>query len=133
MLNLIIPLIEEQETNNNYNKRYIDYGKQQIIKDVEYCLNIARLLLAEVLNKHYYPLLTDENINYIIDNLANSTVINVLFPYYPDSTFINKFIHNQQKKLDNYYAENYLLYLHDKSTIFNNMINYLNHLFININ
>lgn len=97
--------------------------------DLDYCLNLTNIMLDEVLNKHYYPNLSDENINDIKLILLIKLVSSV--DYYKNEE-VRAYIKNLDRKLEAYYANHYLLYLNDQDSLFQNILRYLTELFANI-
>ena len=117
--------------NDNYSKRY-SKDKEALMITIKACVKVGYLMLEEVLNSKYYPLISDNQREFIIINNLTSTVINVLYPYCLNSEFIYKTIKAYEKELNIYLAEECLLYLNDKNNLYNNVLNYLSDTFINI-
>ena len=122
-------LINEQIEEGNTNKRF---NKDKIINDLEYCYKVAESLLEQVLNKGYFPLMNDEQIEYVKHNQSLVCISNLLFPYFYNSTFINSFQRKIEKQLETYYVEQCLLYLRDYENTYNNMVRYLEYTFLNL-
>ena len=129
MIETIKQLINEQIEENNTNKRF---NKVKLIEDLTYCYKVAESLLSQVLNKGYFPLMNDEQIEHVKHNQTLICIANLLFPYFYDSTFINEFQHNIEKQLETYYVEQCLLYLRDYENTYNNMVRYLEYTFLNL-
>lgn len=114
---------------NNASKR-TDVSIQDL--DLSYSVRLCVRMLLEVCNKKYYPNITDKQLTHILTNLTVSIVSNVYYPYVIDNRFIHKLQAQIAKQLDAYYVDECLLYINtDSSNIFNQMINYLNDLFVN--
>ena len=122
-------LIEEQEEERNTNWRY---NKDELMKTIKYCSTVARLLLEQVLNKNYYPLAHDDDIEYIMNGNIVECVLNVLYPYFINSSFIIAKQKQIQKDIEEYELEHYLLYLRDDNSAYQQMLEYLKYTFRNI-
>ena len=122
-------MIEQQQALNNTNSRF---DKEQLLNTINYCLTIARLMLEQVLNKSYYPLVSDEDLELIIALNVKEVVLNVLFPYFKESTFIRSEQRRLQKEVEELEVEHCLLYLRDENNLYNNILRYLHYTFFNI-
>ena len=129
ILSELTELINQQINDNNNNKRF---NKEKTLLEVKYCINVASLMLDQVLNKSYYPLMNDEQISFVKHNNILSVVVNVLFPYFYNSTFITGLQKKLNKELENYCVEQCLLYLRDYDSVYQNVVRYLNYTFINL-
>lgn len=125
----IIEIIERQQELNNTNDRF---NKNVLINTISYCVEVARLMIEQVLNKSYYPLATDEDIETITKLNIKEVVLNLLFPYFKDSTFIKEAQKQSQKLVEELEADHYLLYLREDDNLYNNVLRYLNYTFLNI-
>lgn len=128
-INISVDDIINEQPEANRSDRYND---DKIKTDYIYCANIAKLLLDQVLNKSYYPLLTDEDIKYIINLNIMSVCLNLLYPYFLDASFIRKYQKMLNKTVEEYEAEHMILYLRDSNSLYNHMFNYLNETFYNL-
>ena len=97
--------------------------------DLHYCCEVAYNMLSEVLNKKYYPNMTDEQIQHIIQQQVIRTVACIELYKVPK---VAMWIKELDKELHTYYADNYLLYLNDDDSLYANVVSYLCELFSNI-
>ena len=125
----LLKIMEEQIKLNNNNERF---NKDEFIYLVNYCCKTARLLLDNVLNKSYYPLMTDDQIEFIKSRNIAWVVLNVFNPYFKDNTFIRSTQRQLLKEIENFECEFCLLYLRDENSTYYNMLIYLYQTFINI-
>ena len=125
----IISIIEEQQALDNTNDRF---NKEVLLGTINYCLTIARLMFEQVLNKSYYPLVSDEDIEQITALNVKEVVLNLLYPYFKDSTFIRTEQRKLQKQVEDLEVEHCLLYLRDENNLYQNILRYLNYTFFNI-
>ena len=128
---IISDIIKQQIEEGNTSKRYKE--KPEALTDaIDYCAMIASLMIGHVLNKGYFPLLTDEHIEHIETLNIVDVVLNVVYPYVLDSKFI--LIKQKQIKheLEEYESSNCLLYLRDDNNTYQQILNYLSETFINV-
>lgn len=128
---IIGDIIKQQIEEGNTSKRYKE--KPEALTDtIDYCAMIASLMIAHVLNKGYFPLLTDEHIEHIETLNIVDVVLNVVYPYVLNSKFI--LIKQKQIKheLEEYEASNCMLYLRDDNNTYQQILNYLSETFINV-
>ena len=93
--------------------------------DMSYLITVAKQFINETLNKHYYPTLTTDDYDYLMNAYIAYTVL-----HYD----VN--LHNECKKIErqieDYCAEHYCLTVLDKDSLFQNCIRYLCELFSNV-
>ena len=118
--------------NTNISKANDRFNNDNITNTIKYCVIICNLMLNEVLNKSYYPMLSDDNIEHIKQLNINAAVANVLYPYFTEDEFITKFIKSNIKEAREYEVANCLLYLEDDTSIYQNVLKYLYNTFINV-
>ena len=97
--------------------------------DLHYCCEVAYNMLSEVINNKYYPNMTDEQIQHIIQQQIIRTV--ACIEYYRNVK-VAMWVKELDKELHKYYADNYLLYLDDDDSLYANVVSYLMELFSNI-
>lgn len=97
--------------------------------DLDYCINVAHRLLDEVLNKHYYPMLTDEQLEHIMSEQIARTVS---YSDYFKIASVPPFVKSIERHLEEYYFDNYIIQLNDESSAYSNIIRYMCELFTNI-
>ena len=128
---IIADIISKQIEAGNMSNRYKENPKA-LTDTVNYCAMIASLMIGHVLNKGYFPQLKDEHTEHIATLNIVAVVLNVVYPYVMDS----KFILTQQKQirheLEEYEADNCLLYLSDDNNTYQQVLNYLAETFINV-
>lgn len=97
--------------------------------DLDYCISVAHKLLDEVLNKNYYPTLTDEQLEHIMSEQIARTVS---YSDYFKNNDVPVFVKSIAKELEDYYFDNYLAQLNDESSAYNNIVRYMCELFTNV-
>ena len=128
---LIADIIRQQVNEGNTSKRYKE-KPEALTETVNYCAMIASLMISHVLNKGYFPLLTDEHIEHIETLNIVDVVLNVVYPYVLNSKFILTKQKQIKHELEEYEVENCLLYLRDDNNTYQQILNYLSETFINV-
>ena len=127
VLSELIDVIEKQQELTNYR-----FDKEKLINTLSYCVNIAKLMIEQTLNKSYYPLINDEDLEKITNLNVKEVCLNLLYPYFTDPSFIKAEQRKCQKEVEEIEVEHCLLYLRDDSNIYQNVLAYLNYTFLNI-
>ena len=125
----LLELVNQQVEINNHNKRF---DRESLTQTITYCSNIASSLIDEVLNNSYYPLLHDEDREFIKRLNIEACVINILYPFFYNSDFIRAHQKQCENLVEQLQVEHCLLYLRDPNSIYQNMLNYLKHTFLNL-
>lgn len=128
---LIADIIGKQIEAGNMSNRYRENPKA-LTDTVNYCAMIASLMIGHVLNKSYFPQLTDEHTKHITTLNIVAVVLNVVYPYVMDSKFILSKQKQIRHELEEYEADNRLLYLNDDNNTYQQVLNYLAETFINV-
>lgn len=102
--------------------KYID-------EDMSYPIEVAKQFLNETLNKHYYPTLTTDNYDYLMNAYIAYTVLH--YKYLADDV-VRQACKQLERQLEDYCAEHYCLQVLDKDSLFQNVVRYLCELFSNI-
>ena len=127
--NCLFEILDEQISAHNESDRFDN--KNALIEGIHYCVNLADRLLNECLNTHYYPLMTTEQIDFIKYRNIAQCVLEIFRPYFIDASFITKTQHKLKKEIEQFEADEYLLYLRDQNSVYNEMLEYLHYVFIN--
>ena len=111
----------------------LDEAKRDRVKaTVNVAVRIGHLLLSQVFNQKYYPLMDNGQEAELSIKYLLYTVLNVLYPYTKDSANLRQIINSYWKAIQDYCVENYLLYVLDDKTDVSNMIAYLADTFYNL-
>ena len=89
----------------------------------------AWLLLRQVFNKNYYPLMSELQERILMTYFVIHTVLNVVYPYTKEGSKLHKLINNYRKSMIDFCVESCLLYVLDERSEVFNMIAYLSELF----
>lgn len=120
------------DVNNVSSRTDITYNNN-CLNGLEYCVTVCVKLLLEVCNQKYYPLISETQLQHIIEMNSVSALLNLFGPYAKDNSFIHKLQTNIAKQLSEYYAEECLLYIvSNDDNMFNQMLAYLNDVFANV-
>lgn len=106
--------------------------KEKLLATIKVCCNKGYLLLSSVLNKRYYPLMTEDNGEYLMEEYLICTVLNVIFPYTKDAASIHHMIKVHERKISDYCVDACLLNILDDDSIVQISVNYLSETFYNI-
>lgn len=100
---------------------------------IDYCVKIAYELIIQVFNKKYYPLMNDNQFQYLLSHYIAYVCCNLLYPYCKDKTYIHKLQNKLLKIIEEYAVQECLIYITtDTSSPFQQMINYLLETFFNM-
>lgn len=96
---------------------------------IRVCVKTGRELLDRVLNKDYYPTLTDERRDELMDKMLVYTVLNVLYPYTTNTAGVKQAIAATRHQLEDLCVDYCLLQVLDDSSLVQQMLNYLSETF----
>lgn len=97
--------------------------------DMTHAIYTAKTFINEGLNKHYYPTLTTDDYDYLMNAYIAYTVLH--YKYYSDDD-VRAECRKLEKQIEEYCGEHYQLNILDSESLFQNIIRYLCDLFTNI-
>lgn len=107
-------------------------SKNKLLATVKVCSKTALLLLQQVFNKQYYPLMSGDMEAELMTMFIIYTVLNVVYPYTKDGPAIHKLINKYWEMIRDYCVENCLLYVIRDDTEVVIILKYLSETFYNI-
>lgn len=99
---------------------------------IKSCVRVGYLLLQQVFNKGYYPLMNDSQEEILLIKFLLYTVLNVAYPYTKDAVTLKHIIKMYKREMEDFCVDTCLLYILDESTDLYNMLGYLSETFYNI-
>lgn len=100
---------------------------------LDYCVKIAYELLVQVFNHKYYPLMDDNQFQYLLSHYIAYVCCNLLYPYCKDKVYIHKLQNKLLTIIEEYAVQECLIYITtDAKSPFQQMLNYLLETFFNL-
>lgn len=110
-------------------KELSEEKKAQLLATIKVCSKTAYLLLKQVFNKSYYPLMTDGQEAFLMNRFIIYCVLNVIYPYSKDAKTIHHIIKIFRREIDDFCVESCLLYILDEHSYLYSMLEYLSETF----
>ena len=126
---LIIDEIYRALNQDNILMEMSDEESDKLRATLKVSVRTAWLLLRQVFNKNYYPLMSELQERILMTYFVIHTVLNVVYPYTKEGSKLHKLINNYRKSMIDFCVESCLLYVLDERSEVFNMIAYLSELF----
>ena len=105
---------------------------EKLTATLNICYKTSFLLLEKVFNRTYYPLMSEEQYEHVLELVLERILLSCVYPYTKDSSWVRAAQKKLYRDLEDYCVEECLLYLLKDDNDFINMTNYLLETFYNI-
>lgn len=99
---------------------------------ISQCTKVGWLMLEQVLNRSYYPSMTEDQWKWLIEHFTTYVVINGLYFYLSDRSELTAIQKKLKQEINDYCVNECLLYVTDENSMTTNITMYLLDTFYNI-